>query len=277
MKMSFYAIYFSNGKDNSPCNLFESLSSQVVEKKGNALEVDDYFVFAHHIVDKSFLLTKTYDSAFVKRVNKKTFSIDEMKNALGNDETLAFPSFLLVKDNIIGYASSQHGPRTRDLQIYLSNKLDIPMGFKLCIEPLMRDVSKDDALEMQFIGRTTLRVESGSKMFSPLLRATGIETIDEELLDGIEITLKPKRARNIRDMAKELIKNADDSHSDILIKGKEQAADLLTEYYLSNKGHLAANLYKSTNEDIAEEMETCFIRMKSVIMKSYNDAFDSEL
>jgi hypothetical protein len=28
--------------------------------------VDDYFVFAHHIVDKVFLLTKTYDSAFVK-------------------------------------------------------------------------------------------------------------------------------------------------------------------------------------------------------------------
>ncbi len=277
MKMSFYAIYFSNGENNSPCNLFSSLSAQVVGTQGNALEVDNYFVFAHHIVDKCYLITKTYDSAFVKRVNKKTFSVDDMKSALGNDETLAFSSFLLIKDNIIGYASSQHGPRIRDLQIYFANTLDIPMGFKLCIEPLMRDVSKDDALEMQFIGRTTLRVESGSKLLSPLLRATGIETIDEELLDGVEITLKPKRARNIQDMAKELIKNADDNHSDILIKGKEQAADLLTEYYLSNKGHLAANLYKSDNEDIAEEMETCFIRMKSVIMKSYNDAFDGEL
>lgn len=277
MKMSFYAIYYSNGKTNSPCNLFDSLSSQVVGKKGSALEVEDYFVIAQHIVDKSFLITKTYDSAFVKRVNKRTFSIDEMKNALGSDETLAFSSFLLIKDNIIGYASSQHGPRARDLQIYLANKLNVPIGYKLCIEPLMRDVSKDDALEMQFIGRTTLKVESGSKLLSPLLRATGIETIDEELLEGVEIILKPKRSRNIRDMAKELIKNADDSHSDILIKGKEQAADLLTEYYLSSKGHLAANLYKSTNEDIAEEMETCFIRMKPVIIKSFKDAFDGEL
>lgn len=78
-------------------------------------------------------------------------------------------------------------------------------------------------------------------------------------------------------MAKQLILNADENHSDILIKGREQAADLLTDYYLSNKGHLAANLYKSTNEDIAEEMETCFIRMKAVIIKSYKDNFDGEL
>ena len=141
----------------------------------------------------------------------------------------------------------------------------------------MRDLSKDDALGMQFIGRTTLRVESGSKLFDPLLRATGIKDIEEELLEGIEITIKPKRTRNISDMAKQLILNADENHSDILIKGREQAADLLTDYYLSNKGHLAANLYKSANEDIAEEMETCFIRMKAVIIKSYKDNFDGEL
>jgi hypothetical protein len=140
-----------------------------------------------------------------------------------------------VKDNIIGYASSQHGPRTRDLRRFIfSNKLDIPMGFKLCIEPLMRDVSKDDALEMQFIGRTTLRWKA-VKLFSSCLEQQVLKLLTKNL-DGIEITLKPKRVRNIRDMAKEPIKNADDSHSDILIKGKEQAADLLTNITCLIKG-----------------------------------------
>lgn len=277
MKMNFYAVYCGMGKQKIALNLLEQLSQQVIKSKNNALEVEDYFIFAHHISGDGFIITKTYDSALVKRINKKTLSVDEIKNALGNDETLAFPSFLLIKGNVIGYASTQHGPRSRDLQTYLMNKLEIPHGHKVVIEPLMRDLSKDDALGMQFIGRTTLRVESGSKLFDPLLRATGIKDIEEELLEGIEITIKPKRTRNISEMAKQLIANADENHSDILIKGREQAADLLTDYYLSNKGHLSANLYKSTNEDIAEEMEACFIRMKAVIIKSYKDCFDGEL
>ncbi|EEW3330758.1 protein rexA [Escherichia albertii] len=276
MKLNFYASYQQNGKERFPIDLVSGLSEQVIKAKNNALEVDDYFIFAHHINRECYLITKTYDSDLVKRVNKTTLSVDEIKNVLGSDETLAFPSFLLIKDGIVGYACTQHGPRIRELEIYLSNKLNITNPFKLCLEPLMRDVTRDDALDMEFIGRTTLRVESGSKLLSPLLRAAGIETIEEELLEGIEITIKPKRMRNISNMSKELIRNADDSHSNIHLKAKEYAADLLTDYYLSSKGHISANIYKSTNEEIAEEMEICYIRMKNVIMKSYKDFCEDE-
>ncbi|OON34643.1 hypothetical protein BTJ39_23795 [Izhakiella australiensis] len=276
MKMNFYAAFQQNDKEMLPIDLVNGLSELVIKAKNNALEVDDYFIFAHHISRECYLITKTYDSDLVKRVNKTTLSVDEIKNVLGNDETLAFPSFLLIKDGIIGYACTQHGPRVRELEIYLSSKMNIEPPYKLRLGPLMRDVTKDDALDMEFIGRTTLRVESGSKLFSPLLRAAGVETIEEELLDGLEITIKPKRLRNISNMSKELIRNADDGHSDIHLKAKEYAADLLTDYYLSNKGHISANIYKSTNEEIAEEMDICFIKMKNVIMKSYKDFCEDE-
>ncbi|WP_432320806.1 hypothetical protein [Yersinia enterocolitica] len=118
-----------------------------------------------------------------------------MKNVLNNDESLCYPSFLLIKDNVIGFANTLYGPRTKDLNTYISSKGELDHGRKLIIEALMRDVTKTEALDMEFIGRTTLRIESGSSMLSTVLRAIGVETIEEELLSGIEITIKPKRMR----------------------------------------------------------------------------------
>ncbi|AOF18116.1 hypothetical protein BED35_07395 [Yersinia enterocolitica] len=279
MKVNFYAVYAEDAKTKKkhPVNLMDIFQNKIIKKKNHAQEIDDYFVFAHHIHGECFLITKTNDSQLVQRINKKTLSIDEIKNVLNNDESLCYPSFLLIKDNVIGFANTLYGPRTKDLNTYISSKGELDHGRKLIIEALMRDVTKTKALDMEFIGRTTLRIESGSSMLSTVLRAIGVETIEEELLSGIEITIKPKRMRNISEMSKEVIRKSDDNHNDIHLKGKELAADILTDFYLSEKGHLSANLYKSSSEEIAEEMESCFIRMKPYILKSYKDNFENEI
>lgn len=279
MKLNFYAVYLQDSKSQLKVSLdlLSAFRTQVIDAKNHAQQVDDYFVFAHHISGETFLLTKTFDSELVKKINRKTLSVDELRNALSSDESLGFPSFLQVRNNVIGFANTLYGPRTRDLASYINGKCYIPSGYKLVIEPLMRDITKDDALDMQFIGRTTVRVETNSKLFSPLLRALGAETIDEELLEGLEITVKPKRLRNIKSLATGIIKNVDEQHESILLKGKEEAADLLTDFYLSSKGHIGANLYKSSNDEIASEMSTCYIKMKPIIAESYNKMFGDEL
>lgn len=278
MKVNFYAVYAEDAqtKKKHPVDLLDIFQNKIIQKKNHAQVIEDYYVFAHHIHGECFLITKTNDSQLVQRINKKTLSIDEIKNVLDNDESLCYPSFLLIREGVIGFANTLYGPRTKDLTTYIACKGQLPSGRKLVIEPLMRDVSKTDALDMEFIGRTTLRIETGSNMLSSVLRAVGVETIDEELLSGIEITIKPKRMRNIRDMSKEVIRNAEGSHSDIHLKGREMAADILTDFYLSEKGHLSANIYKSSSEEIAEEMEACFIRMKPYISKSYQENFEIE-
>lgn len=279
MKINFFAVYAQDLKTNKKhtINLLDALSQQVIQAKNHVQQVDDYYVFAHHISGESFLFTKTFDSALVKKINKKTLSVDEIRNALNDDESLGFPSFLHINNNVLGFANTLYGPRMRDLAAYINGKCTIPTGRKLFIEPLMRDITKDDALDMQFIGRTTIRVESGSRFVSPLLRTLGVENIDEELLEGLEITVKPKRLRNIKNLAKDIINNADEEHGSILLKGKEEAADILTEFYLSSKGHVGANLYKASNEDLALEMATCFIRMKPIILESYKKMFGDDL
>ena len=97
------------------------------------------------------------------------------------------------------------------------------------------------------------------------------------LFRSLEITIKPKRMRNIKGVAKEIIDNIDEQHESIMLKGKEEAADLLTEFYLSNKGQVNTNLYRSTNEDLALEMATCYIKMKPIIVECFDNMFGDEL
>lgn len=279
MRLSFNAVYGLDKKTGKkmPLQLMELLSDQVITCKNHAQKIDDYYVYAHHISGDSFLITKTFDSELVKRINRKTLSIEEIKKVLGTDESLGFSSFLYIKGNVIGFAKSFHGPSIRELSNYINAKCDLPEHYQMIIEPLMRDITKDDALKMNFIGRTTIRVESESRYLDTILRALGAQEIDEELLEGIEITIKPKRMRNIKKVAKDIINNIDEQHESILLKGKEESADMLTDFYLSNKGQLCSNLNRSKTEDLAQEMATCYIKMRPTIVQSMKDTFGEEL
>ncbi|QTL39854.1 hypothetical protein HGO23_19295 [Xenorhabdus budapestensis] len=54
-------------------------------------------------------------------------------------------------------------------------------------------------------------------------------------------------------------------------------ADILTEFYLSGKGQISANLHKVSNAEIAEEIHNCFVGMRSAIMRSFTQAIGEDL
>lgn len=191
---------------------------------------------------------------------------------MADDELLGFPSFLFINDGIIGFASSFLGPKIRELPEFMKGKKLLSESEELIVEPLMRGVTKADALNMSFIGRTTLRIESGKSLTKTILRNIGVASVSDELLDGIEIILKPKRAKDIKGMTKEIISSSYGEVDGISIKAKETAADLLTEYYLDGKGHVGCNLpKKASNAEIANEIYTAFAKMKPTILESYEN------
>ncbi|PHM23749.1 hypothetical protein Xbud_03520 [Xenorhabdus budapestensis] len=178
----------------------------------------------------------------------------------------------------MGFASSMYGPKIRELKHYIMQKE--LSDTSLQIEPLMQNVTTENALTMQFIGRTTLRVESdgrGVAIINNILRTMGCRDIPEELLNGLEVIIKPKKNRDIKQITTQIIERQGDAFSDIHIKAREEMADILTEFYLSGKGQISANLHKVSNAEIAEEIHNCFVRMRSAIMRSFNQAISNGL
>ncbi|EEI22897.1 hypothetical protein, partial [Lactobacillus fermentum] len=59
------------------------------------------------------------------------------------------------------------------------------------------------------------------------------------LFDSLDIVIKPKFKRDIKKVAKDIIFNPSPQFSDISLRAKDEAGDILTEHYLSEKGHLS--------------------------------------
>lgn len=270
MKTGFYAAYCSKdkGKHKTSLGLLDFLKSLSGGK--NHLNIDSNYLYIHSIDDKNFLFTKTNDKSLVQKINKSNASVEDIKSSLAEDESLGFPSFIFIDGDVIGFARTIYGPTTSDLADFLTaNGMHTDGNANIQIEPLMRGTTKEDVMKMHFIGRTTVKIEANSGIFGDILKTLGARDVEGELFDSIEIVIKPKFRRNIKELAKEIVSNPNPKFSDVSIRAKDEAGDILTDHYLSEKGHLSASLDKATNAEIAEEITYCFIRMKAAILESF--------
>ncbi|MDE9455245.1 protein rexA [Xenorhabdus bovienii] len=278
MKLNFHAVYTENEEFNKFSMALESkINHSVISPKKHALECNGYYLYMHKISNHAYLFTKTNDGELIKKINKSTASVEDIKNSLASDESLGFPSFLYINKDVIGYASSIYGPSIRELKIYLCKKLNFNSNHNLVIEPLIRNISSKETERMVFIGRTTLKTEADTNTFQKILAAFGASDVREELYEGIEVIIKPRKNKDIRKLASKIINNPDNKFSDIHIRAREELGDHLTDFYLSGQGIISTNLKKATNQEIAMEMENCHERTKHAIIKAMNESIPDGL
>ncbi|EKN3828365.1 TPA: protein rexA [Yersinia enterocolitica] len=273
MKMGFYAAYAEakKGKSKHEVNLLNFINNKITSNGGHSLDCGSHFLYMHRIDDKNLLFTKTNDRNLIQKINKSKASVEDIKGSLAADESLGFPSFVFIDGDVVGFARTMYGPTTSDLTNFvIAKKIPTPINSTVHIEALMRGTTEADVMAMQFIGRTTVKVEAGTGVFDGVLKLLGAKEIESELFDSIEVIIKPKFRRDIKTLTKDIVSNQDKSYSDVSMRAKEEAGDILAEHYLSEKGHLSVNLEKSTNAEIAEEISYCFTRMRVTIMDSFN-------
>lgn len=278
MKLNFHAVYAEDKEFKKySIDLKRQINNTIISAKKYGLEGSDYNLYMHRISDHSFLFTKTNDGELIKKINKKTSSIEDIRKSLASDESLGFPSFLFINDDVIGFASTIYGPSIRELKDFLCQKININNDMTLFFEPLIRNISSKETEKMVFIGRTTLKTEADTATFKKVLAAFGIGEIREELYNGLEVIIKPQKNKDIKAMASDIINNPDNQFSDVHIRAKEHLGDQLTDFYLSGQGVISANIKKTTNAELSMEMENCYERNKNAIMKAFDESIPDGL
>jgi len=275
MKIGFYGIYSqASSKDKYSLDALNFLSQKSSITGSIAINSGSYYLYMHPIDSDTFLFTKTNDSNLIQKINKSNSSVEEIIKSLATDELLGFASYVYIHGDIMGFARSMYGPTTSDFAFFLK-ELQIPLnaGANISVEPLMRATTKADVLKMHFIGKTTVKVEATTGLSAGILTLLGAKDIEEELLDSIEIVIKPKPRRNIKNLTKDIVSNPAKQFSDIGMRAKDEAADIMTDHYLSEKGHLSAKIERSTNSDVADEIKFTFLRMK----QNLNDTFIKQI
>ena len=260
MKIGFYASYAEDGKKAKySIDIFGFLIRKTTGNKLISIDCGAHFLYMLQIDSNTFLFTKTNDSNLIQKISKSKSSVEEIGKSLASDESLGFASFVYFSDGVMGFARSMYGPTPNDLvHLLYEDQMPIPVNTKIIVEPLMRGTTKADVLKMHFIGRTTVKVEASSSLSDNILKLLGAKNIEGELLDSLEIVIKPKFRRDIKNLTKEIVSNPTKQYSDIGMKAKDEAGDVLADHYLTEKGHLSAKIEKATNAEIAEEIRYCF-------------------
>ncbi|MBB1617011.1 hypothetical protein A9978_31635 [Pseudomonas sp. UMC65] len=200
----------------------------------------------------------TRDAETFKKIDTSSMSIGEFKQFLGQDEKVGFASYLIIKNNFFGFASSSLSPKfdtfcemINTLLTYTNNG-----SWSFCIHPLIHQATRDEAVKMNFIGKTTIEVKKENSLAQNILNVISAGG-DIDDLDSLEITLKPIKGRSIKPVVQRLVSaTSDQGVEKLVMKAKNDAKSAMLDLYVVGRGVISDDLGSYEESVISEIMET---------------------
>lgn len=215
--------------------------------KNQFLHQDEHLYLMYENNDV-FLFLITRSGELIRTINTNNLSIAEVNNLLQNDQTLGFASYILIKENCFGFASTLMAPKANIFIKYV-NDLLIHFGvvdWSFSAEAILHQATRADALVMPFIGKATISVEKHNTIAQDFMGQLGVTQEEAIDIEGFEITIKPKAKRNIKEAVTKLLNaTPDDGVVRMTIKAKEEIDSLISDFYLVGKGHISDSVDKS--------------------------------
>lgn len=261
MKVTYYAFYLENKYDKSI--LFIDLKKEILKSDKWQNKKTNDSIFIKHVMGDVYFLVKTNDSDIIKKVDINNLEINDISKILGKNEKIGFASYFIVKDKTLGFASTLYAPKTRELTEIINLILtDNYSDFYFNLEPLTNKITTDDAVELSYIGVTNLRCQSNTGLFNNIISFLG--GVTETNVDGIEIIIRPKRSKNIKNTVIPIIKNVSNELDIIKVKAKTELADQAIEIYIDDKNAIQG-IIDNKEKDIPSKLEQNYQSLRSKI------------
>lgn len=225
--------------------------------KNNFFHNDEHVYLIHHFGD-TFLFLITRSNELIKKVNTNNISVGEINSLLEQDEQLGFASYLHMKEDHFGFASTLLAPRVDVFTTYINNlfeSLGIP-NLNFLPQALLYQATKEEALSLPHIGRTTIELSKENSFVQDMLASISANTTDTIELDGIEIIIKPKSRKNIKPTVSKFLSSIpDDGVERMIMKARNEGASQMTDLYLVGRGAISDSVDKSLETRIPSLLE----------------------
>lgn len=248
MRLSYFTYEFESpqGKAFHNTGLLDLLMAYCKEaniKFKNSFKNGDENLYLVPLGGQLFGFIETRSHEMINKVNRQNLSIDDIYKALNKDEGLGFTSFVYVDGDCLAFGATLLAPRCGGFADFVQALLRQTKGFEQwrfhCM-PLLSESTKTDVLKMPFMGKTTLRVEAGNKLFADLKNVFGGNAEDYNDIDGFELVITPKRKKNIKAVVSRVLNAVPNEHvSKWTVAAKREITERAEEFYIAGKGHLA--------------------------------------
>lgn len=211
-----------------------------------------------------YLFVQTKDREIIKKIEKNSSEIKahEIQTLLTKDESLGFASYVYFHPSkeVFGFAARVLSPKVTAFQVFVNNffrmlKID---DISFLIHPLKTKITKKEAMNLDFIGTTRIQIDANSEIgndFKSFFFGSANQN-DMEIIDSVEIIIKPAPRKALTDTVKHKIMNMDDKGvKGIVLRAKQNLNDNIKDFYIHNSGGLYDEIDNSEESKILEEIK----------------------
>ena len=263
MKISYYKVFEqkentnNDKKEKIDINFKEIVDKIIKEQQAYSSE------FVAKILKDVYVFVKINSTDLIKKINQQNLSVTEIQSILDEDESIGFSSYFIIKNNIIGYGPTLLSAKINRFYSYINSSYMDANNGHIVFEPICKNVTAETAMKFEYIGKTTIKVEAKN---SEVLKFLGVSGVNEELLDCLEIVIKPKRGKNIKKLTQRLIRNDMSEIEMMKFMAKEEMADHAVELYL-DENILCDHINHKVSSEIHLAMESKYQNSQKTIKK----------
>lgn len=236
-----------------------------------------------------FIQAKTNDA--VQKVQKTATNIhaSNILKELEDDTNIGFASYIFFDPsrNVFSFASRLGAPTAAGFKNYVHHVfslLGIGNRLEFRTEAIQESLDKAEATNLPVIGRTSITVNKDNDLYQIIADYLIGESYDKDLIEGIQVTLKPELKQNIRDSAKNAINKLKlNGLESIRLQGKRIGEDdkRLREFRVIEEGNISQEVKSFDTAIIYQDMlkasQMSVINDKYQQYVSNNDFNESEL
>lgn len=266
MKLGFYHYYFrERGTRKAPRVLHDirPLLKAYADYENTDWKAEFKTEDGEHLLllpaaDEVHMLVGTRRADLIKAINAQTLSCSDISERLGEDEETGFAGYFTCSDRMIGMASTLRGPKTAALCRYINHVL-IALGagrWRFELIPLGGCVTLDEAKELSFVSRASIRLNQSSSLFGDFTR---MFAQDKDDVASIEVIIRAKRGHEVNDAVKKVAEKIGPEGLDkMVVRARAMLDDELADYYVAAQGRFSEVIDSGTEQQIRQQIASKF-------------------
>lgn len=207
-----------------------------------------------------FISTRNSDIGKIILQDTKNINIDDIDSKLGKGENIGFSSYLMVNNDYIAFSTSVISPKYSRFSVFVNKifeSLKLNDQYEFEIVPFEVKTTIKDAINFDFIGKTSLKISKNSNIISKLFELLCINK--PEMLGDVEISIIPKRRESITEESKKLLELIDNKKINnverIKLHAKNHISENLQDYLIFANTNLKDEIVADNDENRFKAMQ----------------------
>jgi len=252
---------------------FAALNAPQLKKQ---IQHQDEYLYLTHQFTNVFMLLQTKQHEIIRKVNTENLSIDEVNELLQKGEHFGFASYLILESDHFGICSTLMAPRFEALTVMLEKLFELigVNDWKFVPSAVMSQLAPNKVKTLNHVGRTTVRVKGDLKVAEHFKNFLGDDVDDFQHIEELEITIKPKKNRDISGVAQRVVDKADDNEiSRMKMRARESANSAMLDVYLVESGIISDQIGRRSAKEVTAVMQekmSANSRLKGLVKENRN-------